>query len=41
MPMVTCQGGDIPPGASTHKFELNINGVVIWGHMTNKIYKGA
>ena len=34
----TFQDGDIPWGASTHKFAWHINKVVLWGHVTIKIH---
>ena len=34
----TCQGRDKPRGAPTHIFVWHFNGVVFWGHVTNKIH---
>ena len=34
----TFQGGDILRGAFTHKYAWHLNGVVLWGHVTNKIH---
>ena len=34
----TFQGGDILRGAFTHKYAWHLNGVILWGHMTNKIH---
>ena len=31
------QGGDMLRGAFTHKHAWNLNGVVLWGHLTNKM----
>ena len=34
----SCQGGDIPIGASTHKVTGSSNLVVFWDHVTNTLY---
>ena len=34
----TFQGGDMLQGALTHEYAWHLNGVVLWGHMTNKIH---
>ena len=34
----TLQGGDMLRGALTHKYGCYLNGVVLWGHMTNEIH---
>ena len=34
----TLQGGDMLRGALTHKYAWHLNGVVLWGHVTNKIH---
>ena len=35
----TFQGGDMLPRALTHIYAWHLNGVVLWGHVTNKIHK--
>ena len=32
------QIGDMLRGALTHKYAWHLNGVVLWGHVTNKIH---
>ena len=32
------QGGDLVQGALTHIYAWHLNGVVLWGHVTNKIH---
>ena len=32
------QGGDLVQGALTHIYACHLNGVVLWGHVTNKIH---
>ena len=34
----TFQGGDMLQGALTHIYAWHLNGVVLWGHMTNEIW---
>ena len=34
----TFQGCDMLWGALTHKYAWHLNGVVLWGSVTNKIY---
>ena len=34
----TFQGGDMLQGALTHEYAWHLNGVVLWGHVRNKIY---
>ena len=34
----TFQGGDMLQGALTHTYARHVNGVVLWGYVTNKIH---
>ena len=34
----TFQSRDLLPGAFTNKYAWHLNGVVLWGHVTNKIH---
>ena len=34
----TFQSGDMLRGALTHKYAWDLNGVVMWGHVMNKIH---
>ena len=34
----TLQGDDMLRGALTHKYAWHLNGVVLWGYVTNKIH---
>ena len=39
MPMITnFSGGDTLQGALTHIYEWHLKGVILWGHVTNKIH---
>ena len=34
----TFQGGDMPQGSFAHKHAWHFNGVVLWGHVANKMH---